>query len=103
MDSYYTLLQKVREMPGLYLGEKSLKSLVCFMHGYDFRENVEAWEKWTGLNFFEHFDLATRSSVPDRPSRYYSYLEFNCFVYSYYGEKTTMSGEWYQYNVLHKI
>jgi len=44
------------------------------MHGYGFRENVEAWEKWTGLNFFEHFDLATRSSVPDRPNRYYYIL-----------------------------
>jgi len=94
MDSYEILLTKIREKPGLYLGEKSLKALSLFLHGYSFRENVEAWEEWTNLSFFENFDVATRSSVPKKPDHFYSTLEFTSFVCSHYNrEVAAFSGE----------
>jgi len=94
MDTFYYFLQRIRERPGLWLGEKSLKALVHFWHGYSCREHVEAWEKMTSRDFFQNFAEAANSGSLGLPS-FYSKHEFNGFVHRYYCvEITTMSGEY---------
>ena len=93
LEPISVLLQKIRERPALYLGKKSLDSLVCFMYGYEFRESIEAWENWTERNFFENFDEAIRTTLPGS-SRHHFMNGFDKFVHSYYQcELTTMRGE----------
>ena len=88
MDSFCLLLQKIRERPGLFLGEKSLKTLGHFWAGYGFKEAMEIWEKSTGQNFFEHYDEAIRSDLrPEQNGRHfmdgfdqYVHSHYNCIV-----------------------
>ena len=88
MDSFYLLLQKIRERPGLYLRRKSLELLAAFHSGYKHKEYVEAWEKWSGRDIFENYDEAMNSGhkVPRTPSDGSMY-GFNEFVHSYYNRQ----------------
>ena len=86
MDSYYTLLNKIRERPGLYLGKKSLTLLTSFLNGYDLGVDVGTWETSTGLDFFENYDKATKSQIiASRNIDYaHTFHLFNEFVYAHY-------------------
>jgi len=85
MDTYNVLLKKIREMPGLWLGEKSLKRLTSHMQGYELGVTIGKWEESTGLNFFEHFDETTRLGNISS-SDYFFTFEFNKFVHLHYGQ-----------------
>ena len=76
MDSLEILLQKIREVPGLWLDRKSLTLLNHFLNGYAYgvhsRVTIET-------------DLAQCNFTSD----------FNKFVHSYYNhEMGAMSAEW---------
>ena len=98
MDSFYFLLQKIREMPGLYLGKKSLEALIHFWNGYAIRGNKETWEKETGLNYFEDFEkqpVHLTLKMKFEPGGNYVMDGFNEFVYKHYScIMPAMSGAW---------
>jgi len=54
MEKFYDLLQKIKETPGLYLGEASIVLLEAFIVGYSFCEhnnNITVKDDWfAGFN-----------------------------------------------------
>ena len=84
MDSFYFMLQKIRERPGLFMGKKSLEALTHFWSGYDYRGWVENWEKTTGRGFFENYEEAQRSSTGCEPREQHFMYGFEAFVHEYY-------------------
>jgi len=92
MNTFSILLQKIRERPGIYLGEKSLTKLVQYRHGYEMREHLEYWEKHTGRSFSEHFHEAINFMIPE--SEQFPIHEFSEFVGIHYNCSIgAMSGE----------
>jgi len=93
MNSFFFWLSKIRKRPGLHLGEKSLKALMHFWHGYSFREAVERWEKATGRDFFEHYDEAIKSDITRIPDNDFM-SGFEEFAYSHYKHETYTTLGW---------
>jgi len=56
------MLEKIREIPGLYLGKKSLEALSHFKNGYAWGSDVEAWEMSTNRSFFDDYEEAMQFS-----------------------------------------
>ena len=94
MNSFYTFLQKIRERPRLYLRNKSLAQLDAFLCGYAFGVVAARWEKATGLDFFENFDLQCSYSEPSSFSDWCDLTRgFDEFVHSFYNYGiSTLSG-----------
>jgi len=95
MGNYEKLMQKIRENPEKYLGEKSFKALQLFLRGYMNKWQMETWEKETGLDFFKHFDEAIKSTIaPSPPGRDYTldWIEFNYFVHTHYNRMINLGG-----------
>jgi len=87
LDTFLFLLQKIRESPEIYLGRKSLISLVQFWNGYNFRLNIEEWEKSTGHSVIMNFDNAMKRRGRVRKKAGYPFMkEFSKFVHSYYDQ-----------------
>ena len=88
LESFFFVLQMLRESPKEHLGKKSLDYLVRFWRGYLFRYITELWEKDTGLSFIENYDktMDFTSLLPD--SNFMG--QFTKFVHSHYNR--TMSG-----------
>ena len=84
MGCTYLMLQKIQKTPGLFLGKKSLDALGHFLDGYEFRIWVENWEKATGLDFFENYEEASRSSVGSKPREQRFMYGFDRFVHLHY-------------------
>ena len=84
-SSFYYMLQEIRKKPGIYLGGKSLKTLMVFWEGYLFGIGVKKFEQLTGDAFFEDFESAMRylTETSDHYTQHFMH-EFNQFVYSYY-------------------
>jgi hypothetical protein len=74
MCHVYTLLQKIRERPGFYLGSKNLSHLHHFMCGFA-------------------YGILENKTTERKPVSYnpYSLQGFNGFVHRYYNESTTKS------------
>jgi len=93
MDKIDVLLQKIYE--GKYLGKRKLDSFLAFLNGYTTRYEMVLWEKETGTDFFEHFDLSEYHKLKKlegcRGSLYKNVLEFMEFNYVVH----------YHYNLLH--
>ncbi|MDR2599664.1 MAG: hypothetical protein LBC73_05255 [Oscillospiraceae bacterium] len=84
MDNIYSMLEKIRETPGLYLGKKSLEALSHFWDGYAWGCMVEAWERLTNLNFFDNYEKAVRFMSNSHCST--DWFEFNKYVHAHYNE-----------------
>jgi hypothetical protein len=86
MDSYNTLLNKIRERPVLYLGKKSLAFLTSFMHGFEEGVYVGTWEASTALGFYENYQKAITSKllVSQVPDYSRTHHLFNEFVHTHY-------------------
>ena len=84
-ESFYFMLQEIRKRPGMYLGEKSLKSLMNFWHGYDFGIGVKNFEYSTGKKFFENYVESVRSvAQTSNPYNQHFMYGFDQFVHLYY-------------------
>jgi len=102
MIPFDVMLQKIRENPSRYgmgghcMNKKSLKALMMFLNGYKLRCQQEIWEKETGLDYFEHFDLEKYWTLP-KPANYKddiygsmgAWVEFLYFVNDYYNGLAT--------------
>ena len=86
MSSVYAMLQKVRECPEIFMGEKSLEALIHFWNGYVIGVTVGTWEQATGRDFFEHYDEAICSHMH---SEDHIMSGFDTFVHEYYERKIT--------------
>jgi len=90
MNKIYNMLEKIREMPGLYLGKKSLEALFYFWNGYSWGSDVEAWERMTNLNFFDNYEEAVRCMSIRHSSTDWS--EFNKYVHTHYNQNVGAMG-----------
>jgi len=83
-----TLLQKIRERPGLYFGKKSLEYFSLFKAGYEFRTDLEmrekVWKEATGRDFYENYDEAMSVDIYPKTQSQSIFAGLNEFVYSYY-------------------
>jgi len=85
--SILLMMQKVRERPGLYLRKKSLELLAHFKVGYELGISVMSWEKETGLDSSEHFNVAINSMPHDQFYDSDFFVDFFTFVCSHYSCK----------------
>jgi len=84
MDNIYCMLKKIRGMPGLFLGKKSLESLVHFWNGYTFGSMIEVWEQSNNRNFFENYEEAM-CAIKCEDSKLDAF-EFNKYVHNCYNQ-----------------
>lgn len=63
MDNAYELMKKIREKPGLYLGEKSLTRLNFFIFGYEHKEQELGLQLTNEIAGFDEF---TREKYGDK-------------------------------------
>ena len=84
-DTFLTWLPRIRENPGVFLGEPSLTALSHFWNGYAFREMPEKQEKQTYANDLKECE---KTVVPERLSKRSEkhFMDgFEKFAYSYFG------------------
>ena len=90
MNSFYYMLQKIREKPGLYLKKPTLEGLNNFWIGYNYGSRVMEWENREGRSYFENPGEEKPLTTPYTDHFMYGFDEF---VHSYYQcEATTMKG-----------
>ena len=83
-DSFIFMLQKIRERPGVYLGDKSLERLVQFWNGYVYGGAIKAWEMSHDNDFFENFDEAMNDCFSSKRYSDHFMYGFDEFVHSHY-------------------
>ena len=83
-ESFYFILPKIRQLPGLYLGKKSLEALMHYWRGYAFGIEVKTWEHSSGRNFFENYDDAVSAKVNRIPYNQHFMYGFDQFIQSRY-------------------
>lgn len=93
MNSFYFMLQKIRERPGVFLGRKSLEALIHFLNGYAIGGETFGQPEFGG--YFQYFGKHIDFEVPFMPSGNYVVPGFNEFVHTYFNcEMTTQGGTW---------
>jgi len=80
------LMQKLRYTPFLvsWRAIPTLKALMQYLDGYDFKADILSWEKSTGLSFVDDFDITIHTITR---SNKHSFPEFDEFVALHYNMK----------------
>lgn len=84
MDSFYSLFQKIRERPGMFLGRKSLRVFMDFWNGYTFGYEIGTWEKETGQNYFDKVEKEVHSITKEAQLWLDFRSQLDEFIYSHY-------------------
>ena len=91
-SSFLLWLQKIRERPGLFLGEPSLTALVHFWNGYAFNRMINGSDANGENSCF--VDCDESSVEPEQITLYESHFMdgFEAFVYNHYKSEWTTQG-----------
>ena len=91
-DTFFTWLPKIRERPGIFLGEPSLIALFHFWNGYAFRQMSDELESQKRSDYSKQNCKVVDTEEAGEFSKKHFMDGFEKFAYSYFGCEWSTQG-----------